>query len=298
MSDLPDEEKVKLTEADLEAIRAIISDEVDDADREYQRRCQKGRSDRDVPELWRSHFYLRQGYHLANAKRPRARHWQGGPAQHRGAVCATCRRPLLLVWDIACEDARFRKESSQVFAGLTRLPLYYCFYCPEPTVYRCGKLDRIHVVPVEGVTGEESPFGKVPPILSRRPLFLGAIPSPIENLIVLARHVGVDWLRSEDRKTLARYFGGSSRGWIDLRRSQFGGLPVLQQGHEEIPCPNPRCPTHKWGYPIGRNKSFYCLKELAVIDQDAGLEMETSAAQIVFRICWACQLIHAKYQID
>jgi hypothetical protein len=298
MSGMANEERINISEEDLEEIRALISNQVDEADQEFQRRSRRGRTDRDVPELWRSYYYLRQGYHIASAKRTRSQHWQGGPVQHRGAVCGICHRPLLLVWDIKCNDARFRRESLHVFAGMQRLPLYYCFHCPEPTIYRCGKANRIDVLPTERQSSEESPFANVPPQLPRRPLFLQAIPSPIENLIALSESLGFGWLRSQDRTILARYFGKPSKHFPGPRRSQFGGLPVLQQGHEDIPCPNARCPTHKWGHPIIRNKRYYYLKELAVIDGDAGLDMETHFAQIVFRICWACHLVHGKYQID
>jgi hypothetical protein len=40
------------------------------------------------------------------------------------------------------------------------------------------------------------------------------------------------------------------------------------------------------------------MKLLATIEEDAGLPMETQAAQIVFHICWACQTVRADYQID
>jgi len=257
----------------------------------------KGRSNFDVPELWRSWYYLRQGYHLGKPRRASHRHWQGGEMQHRGAKCYVCRRPLALLWDIDCTDPRFRRESPDLFKGLERLPLYYCCRCPSPTIYRCTAPGRITVLPVERRTSEESPFEDVPEFFPRHPLVLDPIPSDIENLIQLTEWLGFDWLHQSDRRALAKYFGESST-WVEVRRSQFGGIPALEQGHSEIPCPNLRCPTHSWGDPFGRHDEYFQMKELAVIEDDANFEMETSCAQIIFHICWACQTIHAEYGID
>ncbi|MGA2034337.1 MAG: hypothetical protein ABSG68_18990 [Thermoguttaceae bacterium] len=38
------------------------------------------------------------------------------------------------------------------------------------------------------------------------------------------------------------------------------------------------------------------MKELAVIDVDAGFEMETACAQIAFHICWKCLTVHGQYR--
>jgi hypothetical protein len=263
--------------------------------KERKKRYRVGRSDFDVPELWRSYYYLRQGYYLGVENGNRRGHWQGGPSQHQGAKCSTCKRPLRLIWDINCRDSRFQKESSPVFQGLQQLPLYYCFDCPSPTIYRCTKPNRITVLESEKEPGEESPFEKAPPILSRKPLIFKPIPSQIENLIIISEALGTDWLRNKDKALLRQYFG---RLYFLYRRSQFGGIPVLEQGHQEIICPNSRCPTHKWGNNIGRKRQYYCLKELAVIDTDSGFDFETHCAQIVFHFCWACHLVHGKYMID
>ena len=147
-------------EAERLAVLASI-DKIIDAEAKVNRtRTRNGRSDWDVPELWRSFYYLRQGYHLGSGKAGRRDHWRGGLVQHRDAVCVTCHKPLRTVWDINCRDARFRKEFSKVFAGLDRLPLYYCFDCPEPTVYRVIGKSEIVVFPVEKRTSEESPFAQ------------------------------------------------------------------------------------------------------------------------------------------
>jgi hypothetical protein len=181
---------------------------------------------------------------------------------------------------------------------LNRLPLYYCFDCAEPTVYRCSGASRITPIAVSRAAGEESPFRDLAPeTLPSGPLDLEAIPTPVESLIVLAEQVGFDWLRHKDRAELALYFG-SLLAASEHRRSQFGGLPVLLQGHWDIECPNGRCATHQWGHPRWRRKRYYYMKELAVIDRDCDLGFDMQWAQIAFHICWACNTVHAQYRVD
>jgi hypothetical protein len=288
--------KRKTTADRLREMNAMMDAEIEKACRRASDREKKGRGDSDVPKLWRSRYYLRQGYHLGKVERRSGRHWQGGPPRHRGAKCHICKRPLALIWDIGCSDARFRRESPDVFDGLERLPLYFCCHCPSPTVYRCTEPDTIKVLSVAPF-GDEPPFQNIPEFFPRRPIALEPIPADIENLIQLCQCRGSDWLRRSDRRALAQYLGESSSSFIDPRRSQFGGILVLEQGHEEHPCPNRRCPTHSWGSMM-RQKEYYMMKQLAVIDDDAGLEMETYCAQIIFYLCWACHTVLAEYQID
>src|SRR5207302_7512515 len=168
-----------------------------------------------------------------------------------------------------------------VFSGLDRLPLYYCFDCPEPTVYRLIGRSKIVMLPVEKRMSEESPFIKAPESLPRHSITLTPIPSEIENLALLSDLLGFEWLRKKDRAVMTRYFG-SSRFGIDRDRSQFGGLTNMIQGRRSINCPNPKCPTHNWGHPSMRRKNYYLLKDLAVIERDNAFEFETNCAQIVF----------------
>ncbi len=256
------------------------------------------RSDFDVPEIWRSRYYLRQGYHLGRAIGRRATHWQGGEPPHKEAACLHCGTPLHLLWEIDCSDSRFREESPGVFGKLKRLPLYFCLHCANTTAYRCAG-NRLQIFKVGG-DEDASPFTEFPTVFPRRRLSFRRIPTEAENLIQICVHLGTDWLREDDRKMLADYFAASTpQRWRgEIRRSQFGGLPVLQQGDQDIVCPYSRCPTHTWGHPLLRNKRYYMMKLLAVIDDDAGFPMKTECAQIVFHLCWACQTVHAEYQID
>ncbi len=115
----------EVSEAERLQSLAAIDEIIERSDKVAEQRRRRGRTDWDVPKLWRSYFYLRQGYHLGENKTSRRGHMQGGAVQHRGAACATCRRPLRLIWEINCRDKRFLRESADIFPGLARLPLYY-----------------------------------------------------------------------------------------------------------------------------------------------------------------------------
>ena len=63
-------------------------------------------------------------------------HWHGGSPQHQKARCFTCKKPLRLVWTIDLSDALLPDALREAFPKLTKLPLYYCFNCPEATTYQ------------------------------------------------------------------------------------------------------------------------------------------------------------------
>jgi hypothetical protein len=284
--------KVTLSKLDLTEVNALIDELLKAADVKGTRRRRK---ESDVPTLWRSHFYLRQGYHLANSTHARG-HWQGGEPQHRTAICSSCGKDLHLLWDINCRDPRFRRESPQVFGPLRRLPLYYCLRCPQPTVYRCVGKSRLQMLESGSADSSETPFSGFPDVFPRTPITFKAIPPDIENLILISRTLGHGWLRSQHKKALQGYLAASSGSL--LRRSQLGGLPVVQQLYPELVCPYDHCPTHCWGHPVMRTASWFSMKLLATIESDAGFKMETDGAQIIFHICWACHTIHGDHQID
>jgi len=287
---------INLSDQDFSKLTAELDELCEEADRRGRRR----RNDWDVPELWRSRYYLRHGYHLDPKANSRRDHWQGGQAKHKNAVCPSCREPLRLMWDIDCNDSRFRKESPLVFGKLDRLPLYYCLHCPYPTIYRCGRSRRLQTIAADWAGSDESPFTDIPDAFPRKRIVFKEIPPEIENLLLVCQFLDEEWLRASHRRQLAEYLGARSTRSIhfDIRRSQLGGLPALQQGNPEFTCPYDNCPTHTWGHPILRNRRLYQMKLLATIDNDAGFEMKTEAAQIVFHICWACQTIHGDFQID
>lgn len=256
-------------------------------------------TDDDVPRIWWNHYYLRHSYHRVATGFEQYDHWEGGPTEHQGAICDSCQQPLHLMWNINARDPRFSAEYDGVFGGLNRLPLYYCCRCPEHTIYRIVNDERIEVLPVDSASYEETPFTDFPEEFARRPLSLAPVPHQIENLTLLSAALGNDWLHPDDRSQLEAYYRAlNGEKWLEIRHSQFGGLPVMEQGPIQEFCPNPECPTHAWGNPITRNKKRYRLKLLAVIDTDAGFDMKTSCAQIVFHTCWCCNTVHGSYQID
>jgi hypothetical protein len=163
------ETEIHLSNADLFDTSAIVDEFIEEANKEGQRRR---RWDWDVPEVWRSDYYLRRGYHIDRSGRSRRDHWQGGAPLHKRAVCLPCGEHLHLLWDINCTDSRFRKESSQVFGKLERLPLYYCLHCPSPTVYRCSGKHRLQMIESEGADFEESPFPPFQTFFRARHLYL------------------------------------------------------------------------------------------------------------------------------
>jgi hypothetical protein len=268
------------------------------AEEEAGRREELGLLNAVVPGRWRSYYYMRQGYRVCAAQDASQDHWRGGPPQHDGATCPVCKKPLLLFWDLNCNDPRFRAESPELFGDLERLPLYYCCRRPEPTIYQVVSGDRIRTIRPELRSGEESPFRGFPDAFERRPIRLDAIPRDVANLLILTNDFDSDWLNQEEQDRLSEYFGERGDSIWDVHLSQVGGAPTLSQGHYELDCPNADCPTHSMGHPILRNKREYQMKELAVIDVDAGFEMESNYAQIAFHMCWKCLTVHAEYRCD
>jgi hypothetical protein len=267
-------------------------------EKETKWRSEKGLLNAQVPDRWRSCYYLQQGYRVSFSHGAPEDHWSGGPPRHQGAVCPVCKKPLLLFWDINCEDPRFRNESPDVFGALTRLPLYYCCRRPEPTSYQVLSPDRIRTFRPDLHTYEETPFSDFPDEFDRRPLCLEPIPRDVANFVVLANDFSFDWLNPSERDRLSEYLDKEVRSVWDLELSQFGGAPRLIQGHRGIDCPNPDCLAKRMGVPVLGNPEQYQMKELAVIDIDSGFEMKTNCAQIAYHICWNCLTIHADYRID
>jgi hypothetical protein len=278
----------------LSRISSNAQEGVEEADEEAQRREQEGLLNPSIPEQWHSHYYMRQGYRVSATDDESQGHWRGGEPQHDGAECPICKKPFLLFWDINCRDPRFQLESATLFGELDRLPLYYCCRRPEPTVYQVLPDRRVRTFTPEMRSWEESPFSEFPATFARRPLKLESIPRDIENLRLISNVVGDHWLNEAEQAKLAQYLGPDSFSGDAL--SQFGGIPNLDQGHQRFKCPNPDCLTHRMGHPILQNKPQYEMKELAVIGDDAGFEMETNAAQIAFHICWQCHTVQADYR--
>ncbi|MBN1909230.1 MAG: hypothetical protein JW818_05795 [Pirellulales bacterium] len=285
-------------EKDVTQILRQANKRYSDSEKEAKRRAKLGLLFENAPSRWQSCYYMRQAYRVLPADNPVQNHWRGGSPRHAGARCPLCGKPLLLFWDIDCQDPRFGQESPELFSGLERLPLYYCCRHPEPTAYRIVSTDRIQPIRPDPVTCEESPFQDYPDEFEKRPISLDPIPREIENLLMIANHFYFLWLNDEERERIREYLGEKEGRPFSIHLSQFGGVPGTLQGHSGVTCPNTTCDTHKMGHPLARNEREFAMKELAVIDMDAGFEMKTNCAQIVFHICWKCQTIHAGYQCD
>jgi hypothetical protein len=291
-----DRETRKLADEALARISQKTDVAMARAAEEADRRDKMGLLDAKAPEWWRACYYMQQGYRVTFDQNNAQDHWRGGKPHHENAECPVCKKPLLLFWDINCNDPRFRVGMPELFGNLERLPLYFCCRRPEPTCYRIISQDSIQTFrpPLQG--GEESPFASYPDSFERKSIRLEPIPRDVENLLILANEFHFDWLNEQERSSFSNYFGTDIENIWDIHLSQFGGVPVLTQGHREVDCPNPACLTHKMGHPLLRDKKHYQMKELAVIDVDAGFEMDSGYSQIAFHICWKCLSIHAEYR--
>ncbi|PHR86460.1 MAG: hypothetical protein COA78_37940 [Blastopirellula sp.] len=263
--------------------------------KEQSRRSKLGLLDATMPPQWESQFYLPQGYRVLVASEDSQNHWRGGPPKHEGAICPICKKPLLLFWDIDCNELRSRGNSTEIFGDLDRLPLYYCCRRPEPTIYQVLSINKIQTIRPELVSDEESPFEDYPNEFERKPIKLEPIPRAIENLLIIAKYFDLPWLNSDECKLLSSYLKEEISSTCDIHLSQFGGAIDLTQGRDVLKCPNKTCSTHDMGSPFS-DDTFNKMKELAVIDVDSGFEFKSNYSQIVFHICWKCSTIHADYR--
>jgi hypothetical protein len=189
---------------------------------------------------------LKTRFRVYAAKRSGGDHWSGGPAYHRGATCPVCRIPLLLLWDINCNDPRFPPRT---FGPLERLPLYFCWGCVNDVCYQVvdGKRIRIHPVPrTFRNPGPYFPYKPYPKSFERRPLALDdAVPEEIRRLVqqVYAR-IGQDDApgpTAAEKRTLRKFINSAAgRSVYTGRRKCF-----------VAPTP-PVAPTRRATRPSGR----------------------------------------------
>src|SRR5690242_18919094 len=85
---------------------------------------------------WRGTRRFLQSALRVNLGRRTTGHWHGGPPTHQGARCYCCKKPLRLDWNLDLQDPKLPEQFRTRFPNLTRLPLYYCFNCPEATTYQ------------------------------------------------------------------------------------------------------------------------------------------------------------------
>lgn len=257
-----------------------------------------------------SFHYMEEGYRVRVTESTEARHWQGGEAYHKGAWCPNCRKPLLLLWDLDCTDPQLAEH----FGKLRRLPLYYCWTCCVATLaYRVISPKRVEVIIAKA--GQEPdpnfPYEDFPLAFERRPIELERIPYEIEKLLFIYSE-RYHLLSSHEEKTLMHWLKYDRR-WRYVRDlsvcvaylHQFGGTPILIQGHEIHLCPNPRCRNYQlWErYNLDCNLEALRMKELAVIHDDphSGLDMTGSNnpwVEVVFWICEGCFTILSANRCD
>lgn len=236
--------------------------------------------------------FVTAGYRVAFSA-SKTGHWHGGPIQHKNAKCHECRKPLRLIWSINLADKRLSDELRLAFAGITNLPFYYCFNCPQATTYQVSSNEKIKVLDPAGHDGgDDTPYRYVegfPLELPRKSLSLSRIPSVIEGLMNL--DVSFDGLDEDAKRTMSLYLGKKLTGEWSWVLSQFGGAPSMAQGDWDITCPNNKCPGRKYE----ENPNFK-MKKLAYVDYDAIAGFEWPRAPLAFHICWVCGTIQGNFR--
>lgn len=258
-----------------------------------------------VPDHWHGYAFFEPAFFVRDAQGAVATDSQGGGPVHEGAECPLCHRPLQLIWTV-CLDERFPDFVRESFSGLDELSLYYCARCPKPTIYRLLSPDRLATirpdVPVDydplHDKDEESPFDDVPDAFQRKGICLVPIPAALERLKHKIEKDKFGSLSPSERALLSQIFAQEVDSEYELFASQLGGLPWFLQTHREIVCPNKECVAHMEWYPRTEHETRFLMKELAVVCNDVGLDMEMNYSQIAFHVCWLCQTIHAEYRCD
>ncbi|MFN0016815.1 MAG: hypothetical protein ACKVP0_01070 [Pirellulaceae bacterium] len=242
---------------------------------------------------WSNTWRLLPIGYRASFSRAETGHWYGGDVTHKGAKCFTCKAKLRLVWDINILDPTLPEMVRLLFPGISRLPLLYCFNCPQTTTYQVASDTRIKCLdPAGHAGGDETPFTAetaVPAVLPRKPIALRRINSVIDGILSIAHELGFDVLDKAAQKLLLKFLDKDmSMSW-GLGMSQFGGEPTFLQGHWEIICPN--C--------ADKSRDFaFIMKELAVVEEDCAAGFKWACAPLVYHVCRHCRTIQGDFQCD
>jgi hypothetical protein len=245
------------------------------------------------PEWHRTRRFSPIGFKLVLKAQHRVKHWQGGPATHRGARCLQCKQSLLLIWNLALADQQFPPLFAAAFQPINRLPFYFCTNCGACS-YRVIGEGQIQCFTPDA--DGESPFKEFPLELEQRRIAFLKIPSIVDGILTLEDLVGFDRLDQDAVRELNRYYGRRISSTWDMPFSQIGGQPLMTQGHRQIVCPNQRCPASKLEHPYGELQYDFLMKELAVIGRDCGSDFEKVYSQVAYHICCTCLTIHAQYR--
>lgn len=239
-------------------------------------------------------------------------HLQGGPTTDPGAKCQLCHRPLLRIWQLDCSDPRLVKAGTQepAFAGLTTLPLYYCWQCGGEYAYRVkpdGTVDVLESKLFGGAPGDDFPYPNYPSHFPQQPIQLyrpDDLPEIVRKYLFEDPPGMFDSIPEEHAQQLADFLHHQAITGYDITGHQLGGIPPMAQGEEENICPNPDCPKTK------RQKRRQPMKVLAAAfnDPPAGLPViepledgrhrYNFGVQLLFHLCDACFTVHSCNRCD
>lgn len=228
-------------------------------------------------------------------------HWQGGEPAHEDALCQSCGRLLLQIWDLNCEDPRFARNGEAVFQGIKRLPLLMCWRCSGSLAY-VVRNQSIEMLECSGkYQGDNFPYRDYPQFFPRRalrPTHRDELPSQFHELLEELRN---DHSEETDREftderqqLLYEILGRNITDSFYLWWHQVGGEPGLLQGLDEQPCPNPSCKGFSNDEPLKvlaaiKNDppgGLPMLESLEQIEQDDGFF--NSWVQLVYYVCDRC----------
>lgn len=252
----------------------------------------------DIPNRWHStRRFLAIGAKFSPACVTNSTHFAGGPALHANAKCQECQRKLALLWNIDLADPLFAGEVREGFCPDARLALYICWNCMVASYRQSGA--KLTTFPPDHywdhLTQDESPYADAPSELPKRQIGFQTIPSTIDGLRTIAEVTGIDCLDAEGVSQLSDHYGVPVNLTCDLPYSQIGGGLILLQGHQNLTCPNRKCPASKLEHPFGDYVVHYLMKELATIYIDAEPLLQEHYFQINYHICWVCFSIRAHY---
>lgn len=173
-------------------------------------------------------------------------HWLGGTGNFRDAECPGCRKPLLLLLDINCQDPLLHKASRGKFGSLHRLPLFVCGHCFCELSYAVDESGKITVLQTRHASPGSEPYADYPNQFPRRAVALdatvpAALPRVIRKWNADADPCGDD-LPKRDRRLLEEFFGHPIFIPRFLYHHQFGGDSLFAAWDDEaFRCPNKRC---------------------------------------------------------
>jgi hypothetical protein len=167
---------------------------------------------------------------------------------------------------------------------------------PEPTSHQVLSNDRIRTFTPDLEGWEESPFEEYPTEFPRHPLDLEFIPHEVFNLILMANWISASLLDTTETAMVQEYLGNDVYHGLEPRFSQFGAIPLIGGKHRSHACPNPECETHRMKSPSINNSRDVEMKQLAIIREASGIEMEWNYATITFYICWKCLTVLGEYR--